>query len=310
MDDWIKMRSGIFRDPKVIQAAQIMCDNSNALRNVTRVTRYVMRNAIIGALVSVWGIMRRQGKRMGDDLVFPGGSVEIVDEIGSLPGLGAAMLEVGWLAQNDKDLVFPKFFLEHNQDPGDAVAQNRDRQRRYRDRRKAEIDGDNSNALRNVTRNVTSHVTRNVEESKSNLESVQSNGDPGQFTVTRWEALIFSDQDKLDARDAAMAMLAALIPLETNWEANSRQLVARLSSLSPRLVEARGWITAALEATTDTPRDKPLGYFRACVTRAAKENGIALNAILKRICVPRSYYRDLKKDLLERMDAHTTRPRD
>ena len=154
-DDWIKMRSDLYRDPKVLVIADDLMRpdgelaryvNQNMQRDMS-VTRNVMRNVTVGALVSVWGVMRRRGKRFGDDLTVTRVTLSVLDDISDLPGFGEAMAASGWVKQVDSGLVFPNFFEDHNSDPREK---GRERQRRYRERHGS------------VTRNVTPGVTRNV----------------------------------------------------------------------------------------------------------------------------------------------------
>jgi hypothetical protein len=152
--DWIKMRTDLYRDPKVILMADALTEDGGPLaRYVTQncqcdmaVTRNVTRNATVGALVSVWGVARHRGERQCDDLMVPDATLEVVDDIADLPGFGHAMERCGWLIQTPEGLLFPHFFGQHNVDPKDSGAE---RQRRYR---KRHSNGD-SNVTRNVTRN-------------------------------------------------------------------------------------------------------------------------------------------------------------
>jgi hypothetical protein len=169
--EWIKIRTDIYRDPKVIQMAyHLMQPESDVAAYVNQncqcdmaVTSNVMRNAVVGALVAVWGIARRQGKRDGDDLVMKNTPVYSLDDIGELPGIGDAMLCSGWVIERDNSVVFPMFFKENNTDPKeDAKAKNAERQRRFRESQK-----DKNNDTRNVTRNAKSNARERVEKEKS-----------------------------------------------------------------------------------------------------------------------------------------------
>ncbi len=148
MADWIKIQSDLYRHPKVILLAAILEKPDSPLcRYISHwcqcdaaVTRNVMRNATVGALVSVWGVMRHRGARCGDDLLVKELDQGVVDDIADMDGFGAAMMEVGWLEERDNGLVFPRFFADHNVDP---AAANRERQRRFREK--------NRNASSNVT---------------------------------------------------------------------------------------------------------------------------------------------------------------
>lgn len=166
--DWIKMRSDIYRDPKVSVIAESLMDRGGLLamyvnqfcqRDMT-VTRNVMRNATVGALVSIWGVMRQHGKRSGDDLVCHGVTANVLDDLADMPGFGDAMERAGWVESTDEGIVFSRFFEEHNVEPGDrAKAANAERQRRFRERQKSEL---SSNVTHNVT--VTPRIEKRREE--------------------------------------------------------------------------------------------------------------------------------------------------
>jgi alkylated DNA nucleotide flippase Atl1 len=124
------------------------------------VTRNVMRNVTVGALVSVWGVVRHKGKRVDDDLVLAGLSVSVIDDIADLAGFGEAMSRVGWVVEDDNGLVFPSFFGEFNVDPAEEQRKkNAERQRKYR-----ETHGQNSNVTRNVTVTPKSNIEKRREE--------------------------------------------------------------------------------------------------------------------------------------------------
>jgi hypothetical protein len=168
-EDWIKMRTDLYRDPKVcVIADMLMHQDSDLARYVNQhcqrdmtVTRNVMRNVTVGALVSVWGVMRMRGKREGDDLVCRATSVAVIDDIADIPGFGSAMESVGWVELTDEYLVFPHFFEDYNVDPeGDSKERAAARQRRYRERIKG--DGDGGSDGGSVTGAVTSDVTESV----------------------------------------------------------------------------------------------------------------------------------------------------
>ncbi len=165
--DWIKMRSDLYRHPKVILMASGLMRPGPLAEYVNQncqcsmaVTRNVMRNATVGALVSVWGVMRHRGTRRGDDLFVSGVGISVVDDIADMDGFNEAMTDAGWLIEEEDGLVFPRFFADHNVDPDEK---NRERQRKFRDKK------------RNVTRNVTvtpdNCVTPSISISLSNSSS-------------------------------------------------------------------------------------------------------------------------------------------
>lgn len=65
--DWIKMRTDLYRDPKVIVMANLLGQpDSHLSRHVNQftqrdmsVTSNVTRCAVVGALVAVWGVDRK-----------------------------------------------------------------------------------------------------------------------------------------------------------------------------------------------------------------------------------------------------------
>jgi len=145
---WVKMRTDLYRDPKVCAMAEELDDPDGPLaRYVSQncqcdmaVTRNVTRNAVVGSLVTLWGVTRVIGKRNALDLVLPKMTLSVLDDMAELPGIGAAMAAVGWAIETTEGVVFPNFFDEYNVDPANKAA---DRQRRYRERK------------RDVTRDVT-----------------------------------------------------------------------------------------------------------------------------------------------------------
>lgn len=131
--DWIKMRTELYRHPKVICMARNVAEHLEKHCHVTVRDITVTRHAVVGALVAVWGTARHRGNRAGSDLLIPNMPASIVDDISALPGLGAAMIACGWLIEMPQALVFPRFFDEHNIDPlEDRRAADRERQRRHR----------------------------------------------------------------------------------------------------------------------------------------------------------------------------------
>lgn len=180
--DWIKMRTDLYRDPKVCVMADLLMDENGPLsqfvcqnqqRHMT-VTRNVTRNACVGALLSVWGVVRHRGKRVGDDLRCAGVTVSVIDDIADLPGFGEAMEHVGWVIQRDDCIVFPRFFSEYNAEPTEKPKSNgAERQARYRQKRVAShgvTDSVTRDAAGDVTRDVTRDVTVTPREEKRREE--------------------------------------------------------------------------------------------------------------------------------------------
>ena len=168
--DWIKMRTDLYRDPKVCVIADFLMDkdgdlaayiSQNCQRDMT-VTRNVTRCATVGALVTVWGVMRHRGKRHGDDLIVTGVTVNIVDDIADLPGFGAAMQSAEWLIEDEHGITFPRFFEDYNVEPvKEAKTKAAERQAKYRR---------NKSVTPSVTRYVTEASQSNTREEKRREE--------------------------------------------------------------------------------------------------------------------------------------------
>lgn len=182
--DWVKMRTELYRDPKVVLMANVVAQRLAA--SSCNVTRNVTRNAVVGALVTVWGILRHNGRRTDDDLVITKGDLQMIDDISELPGMGEAMQEVEWVIRTEAGLRFPAFFSENNVDPNeDKAAKNAERQRRYRESKAKSKSGtdEENDVTRNVTRNVTGNAR--AEESREEKSVIQTQEPQGTPKVAR-----------------------------------------------------------------------------------------------------------------------------
>jgi hypothetical protein len=248
--DWIKMRTDLYRDPKVCQMADIIMDegsplsqyvNQNCQRDMA-VTRNVTRNVTVGALVSVWGVCRTRGSRVGDDLVIEKVTAGIVDDISEIPGFSIAMMEVGWLIEDEDRVVFPRFFEDWNVDPkGENKEKNAERQRRFRDKKK-EGTAVTSNVTRNVTVTHREEGEREREESR-NISSRKGDSQGKAFdSGSRSDSPASPDPPRASAR---MHWLAAVDPL---FSKESKQRLSDKTS-SERMFDELIW-----EEDADTPR--------------------------------------------------------
>ncbi len=230
--DWIKMRTDIYRDPKVIAMADILLETEGDLNKhvnqMTRrdmsVTRNVIRNAIVGGLVTLWGVVRHQGKRNGDDISLSGVTVTAIDDIADLPGFGEALEFVGWVVYRKGGIVFPRFFSENNNDPFEnARSKNAERQRRFKQK---------SNVTGNVTGNGAGNVTDNVtvthrEEKRREEKSVKASPTP-------------SDGNSADADQAAETISgSALEFVRDSWNASGPIPCIRLTDKLRKSARAR-----------------------------------------------------------------------
>lgn len=257
--DWIKMRTDLYRDPKVICMADFLMSPDGELarsvsQNIQRdmgVTSNVMRNVTVGALVAVWGVARHQGKRSGDNLCIVGVTPSVVDDIAELPGFGDAMERVGWLVKHPNGLVFPKFFKDHNADP---TEKNRERQARYRERK------------RNVTDNVTRNVTVTTEQSRVE------------------KRVLAPALGAADLRKAADKARKISEKLGSCVNAKNKRLLIGACVLSEELGE--DWLNTAVGETRGAQPQKPYAYLRSVLIRTAGELGCDLEASIARMDFP------------------------
>ncbi len=228
--DWIKMRTDLYRDPKVCVIADLLLDpesdlarhvNQNCQRDMT-VTRNVLRNVTVGALLTVWGIMRMRGKRTSDDLMVRNASLSVIDDVADVPGFGGAMNAVGWAIETPEGLVFPRFFEEFNTEPdAEASAKNAERQRRWRAKHREN---------RNVVRNVMGASQSNVREEKRREEKSNNKTPLSPFDL--WWKLYPKKSGKEEARRAFSKALKRLRDSGMTTEQATERLSERASAFA------------------------------------------------------------------------------
>lgn len=249
------MRTDLYRDPKVIAMAAVLerpdgdlaqFVSQNCQRDMT-VTRNVTRNVTVGALVSVWGVLRHRGDARDRDLVVRDGDLATIDDIADLPGFGGAMASVGWVEETPDGLVFPGFFNSHNSDPTDKQrAQNADRQRRHREKK------------RNVTDNVT--VTHRGEESREEI------------VIERERERDRKEKKDLDFKNWISTMPRSIFDARSQEPKIFRVLAEYLAQVEPEL-DAAGLDGRTIVAGILSLRDaqergsvrKPRSYFAKCL---------------------------------------------
>lgn len=220
MADWIKMRSSLLTNPKVVRMARAlladpefmdwMCPGMPVTRDERVTKRHipVVTRIVVGALLPTWSAVNDTATR--DGIVRNAASRDI-DESAGVPGFGAALLTVGWLVElpGDSGVQFVNF-EEYNQPQKErslTVKTGAQRQAEYRERKK-KGDGDTgksdaaSDATRDGDSDVTSDVTGDGRREKSRGEKKNTpqppKGAPKRFTDF-WLAWPKNDrkQDKL-----------------------------------------------------------------------------------------------------------------
>ena len=197
MADWIRMRSSLVTNPRVITMARLLLadrafldwlcpgcdvpvtrDESVTKRHIPVVTRL-----IVGGLLEVWSMVNDTAARDG---IVRHASSRDMDETAGIPGFGQAMVAVEWLEElpDGQGVFFPNF-EEHNspQKERSTVAKTgAQRSREYRERKARERDAGVTGSVtqRDAKRDVTSDVTRdhreeeNREEKKNTSSSLRS----------------------------------------------------------------------------------------------------------------------------------------
>ncbi|CAM2142629.1 conserved protein of unknown function [Pararobbsia alpina] len=223
MADWIKMRSGLLTNPKVIRMSRLLAESRTFinwwLRGTNKVTCdvtvyeicdvTVVTRVTVASLLSVWSAVNDASQTDG---FVAGISLLDVDEMAGVHGFGEAMQTVGWLQISDDGILFPNF-SEHNtvgkarQVKGSSSAKTpAERTRAWRDRkRQLELDvtGD-ATTSRDVT--VTSQRDDREEKNREDIKPSTSNVTSDAFD-SFWSAY-----PKKVAKDTAKRSFAKLKP--------------------------------------------------------------------------------------------------
>lgn len=92
--EWIKMRGNLWDDPRVAR----LCDLTDSTEA-----------AVIGALYWLWA----SADQHTEDGCMPGLSLRQIDRKTGVPGIGAALCQIGWLVDGPDGVVITRF-SEHN----------------------------------------------------------------------------------------------------------------------------------------------------------------------------------------------------
>jgi hypothetical protein len=188
MASWIRVNATLTADPKVLamgdhllRQPSFLCWALPGLDGVTprNVTRNVTAGVTLTALLRVWGLANEVGKPDGEDLLLSHCTIATLDEIGGVPFFGEAMASVGW-AIEERDgsghpcVRLPKFLRNNTPAESRQREANRERQRRFRERRRegAPENGHDKEEKPAPKRNVTVTLHRNVREEESREESL------------------------------------------------------------------------------------------------------------------------------------------
>jgi len=188
MADWIKMRSGLLTNPKVIRMAKLLASNPDFVdwftrgwsasrdelcdvtRDVTAVTAVVTR-VTVGSLLAVWASVNEAASQDG---FLKGFALSDIDDMAGVPGFGHAMGAVGWAEEDGEGTYFPNFD-EHNsvakQRPtgGKSAKTGAERTREWR-QRKLDTGDENGDVTGDVT--VTSPCDTREEKRREDKEDM------------------------------------------------------------------------------------------------------------------------------------------
>jgi hypothetical protein len=193
------MRVWLAKDPKVVAIADYLARQRAFMDWLTdpvretcnesayeHVTRNVTVAVTVAALLQVWGAANESGKADGDDLVLHHATLESLDEICGVPGIGLALLYVEWASEEEpvrgKTLVRFRNFMSKNVPAEDRSRLfNAERQRRFREKK--------SNAESNVTHNVTvTHREEKRREDKKETTTAEVFVLPDWLPAEAWKA--------------------------------------------------------------------------------------------------------------------------
>lgn len=195
MADWIKMRSSLLTNPKVIRMARELLKNPEFMEwlcpgrpcatrdeTVTKRDIPVVTRIVVGALLPTWSAVNDTAARDG---VVRHATSQDIDESAGVPGFGRALIAVAWLRElpEGEGVQFINF-EEHNSPQKErslTAKSGAERTKEYRDRKAAERDakkpGDEKRDAGGDGR-VTSHGDDREEESRGEKNKNPSGSKP------------------------------------------------------------------------------------------------------------------------------------
>jgi hypothetical protein len=170
--DWIKMRAAILESPKLVAigrqlgklpAFQRWAFPNSATESV--LSGDALRCVTAALLLRVWSAAREHGKFLSDDLLLPFLSIDDLDLMAGVPGIGKAMERVGWAIHSTvHDGVLLPNFMEFN-----VPKSSKERQKEYRERVTGR-DADGDETLRDTRNGNSENVTPRGEERRVNTK--------------------------------------------------------------------------------------------------------------------------------------------
>lgn len=185
MSDWIKMRTGLLTNPKVIRMSRILANDRQFIDWWTRGTDAdcetniyelcdvtVVTRVTVGSLLSVWGSVNDCASKSG---FVKGITRHEVDEMAGVPGFGSAMVTVGWLEERENGVVFPNFD-EHNtvgKDRSSGAKTGAERTKEWRERQAQKVNSSDEHVTTSRDVTVTSQRDHREEESREEKKDLK-----------------------------------------------------------------------------------------------------------------------------------------
>lgn len=219
--DWIKMRGNLWDDPRVTGICDLT-DQSEA--------------TIVGALYWLWATADQHS----EDGVMPGLSLRQIDRKTGVPGLGKALVSIGWLVELEDGVQIARF-NEHN---GDSAKKRAQTAKRVASHRTGNADVTHQ-ALQDGEEGVTGALARGRgREEKSNTSNnqqacVRAENDPFPMTPDWRPGETFS----------SIAKPAGLIPpTGADWDAALAEFVSYWLSKPGEERTQSGWEHALVKS--------------------------------------------------------------
>jgi hypothetical protein len=190
--DWIKMRVGLERDPRVIAMADFLAEQRAFMSWLTdpvrqscnesayeHVTRYVTVRVTVASLLVTWGAANEIGERLGDDLLLRHATLDRLDEMSGIPCFGLALEHVQWAEESETEdghdcVIFRKFIKNNVIAEDRAAASAAERMRRFRAKKGGKESCDVAQPLRNGVRNGYVTVTDREEKNREDINTPSS----------------------------------------------------------------------------------------------------------------------------------------
>jgi hypothetical protein len=294
--DWIKMRIWLRKDPKLIRMADLISTDRYFMRWLTdpvqqgckdtayeHVSPAVTRCLCVTALLEIWGTAREQGRRENEDLIVDCCDSRTVDEVADIPGIGGAMVKVGWLVErDDESALFPKFFQEKELISERLRSRKAENQAAYRQRQRQQSD---NGAVTRVTGRVTESDHRGEERrgekrrtTTTPLSPASTNGQGGGGDGIDWT------KAKATANEI-IRYLGIAAPKDGKY----RRLIVQAAALEATPALGTQWIEDANEDTRLAKPNRPWQYWAACLRSGAEARGVKLDTLLAGLTVPAEF---------------------